>query len=105
MSFFTAEAIIMSSISKFGKRCPCTDREDVRSSSALTISTSLINDIASESEPEQAQTSVLNLTFQKRGNGRRRELVEVQIRDLGSLVVNHAILRIDSFCVEGRIPN
>ena len=52
MTFFTAEAIIMSSISKFGKRCPCTDREDVRSSSALTISTYLIHNIASKSDPD-----------------------------------------------------
>ena len=84
----------------------CTDRrEDVRSATALTISTSLIHNIAAESDPEQTQISVLNLTFQKRDYGKRRELVEVQLWDLGSLVVNHTILKIDSFCIEWRIPS
>ena len=78
----------MSSISKFGKRCPCTDREDLRSSIGSTIS------IASEGDPEQAHTSVLNLTFQ-------HENVE---RDLKFSTITHIISRINSFGTGWRIP-
>ena len=66
MIVFKAEAICFSSISKFGKSFPDTDREDFNSSNESTISTSLIHNIASDGESDQVGTWVLNLFFQHR---------------------------------------
>ena len=64
MILFSAEAILASSNSKSGPGVPLIEREDLRSSTDSTISTSLIHNIASEGEREQALTCVLNLIFQ-----------------------------------------
>ena len=66
MILFSAEAIFASSISNFGKFFPETDREDFNSSDdESTISTSLIQCIASVGNCEQIHTSVLSLIFQQ----------------------------------------
>ena len=65
MIWFRAEAILASSISKFGKFFPQTDHEDFNSANESPISTSLIHNMASEGELEQALTRVLNLLFQQ----------------------------------------
>ena len=59
MILFRAEAILASSISKFGKIFTETDREDLNSSNESTISTSLIHNIASDGKSEQ----VVSLDF------------------------------------------
>ena len=48
MILFKTEAILASSISKFGKSLLASDREDFNLSTESTISTSLIQKIASE---------------------------------------------------------
>ena len=48
MILFKAEAILASSISRFGKSLPAIDRKDFHSSTESAISTSLIHDVASE---------------------------------------------------------
>ena len=60
---FRAEAVFASSISKFGKSFPCTDREDFSSSTESTISTSLIHNMAPDGKSEPLETCVLNLVF------------------------------------------
>ena len=65
MILFSAEAILASSNSKFGPGVPLTEREDLRSSTDSTISTSLIHGTASVGNCEQINTSVLNLIFQQ----------------------------------------
>ena len=65
MILFNAEAILASSNSKFGPGVPVIEREDLRSSTESTISTSLIHSIASAGNCEQVHTSVLNLIFQR----------------------------------------
>ena len=64
MILFRAEATLASSISKFGKFFPDTDREDFNSSNESTISTSLIHNIASDGKSEQVVTWFLNRIFQ-----------------------------------------
>ena len=59
MILFKAEAI-----SKFGKFFPAMDREDLNSSNESTISTSLIQSIATDGKSEQVVTWFLNLVFQ-----------------------------------------
>ena len=54
MILFREEAILASSISKFGKSWPATDHDDFNSSKESTISTSLIHNIASASEYYQS---------------------------------------------------
>ena len=61
MILFSAEAFHASSNSKYS----LIEREDLRSSTDSTISTSLIQRIASVGNCEQVQTSVLNLIFQQ----------------------------------------
>ena len=63
MILFRAEALFASSISKFGKFFPETDREDFNSSNEPTISTSLIHNIASDGKSEQVVTWFLNRIF------------------------------------------
>ena len=65
MILFGAEAILASSNSKSGPRAPLTEREDLRSSTESTISTSLIHRIAYVGNCEQVHTSVFNLIFQQ----------------------------------------
>ena len=65
MILFSAEALLASSNSEFGPRIPLIEREDLRSSTDSTISTSLIHSIASVLNCEQVQTSVLNHIFQQ----------------------------------------
>ena len=65
MILFSAEAILASSNSKSGPRVPLIEREDLRSSTDSTISTSLIQCIASVGNCEQVHTLVLNLIFQQ----------------------------------------
>ena len=65
MILFSAEAILASGTSKSGIRIPLTDDEDFKSSTESTISTSLIQCIASVGNCEQVHTSVLNLIFQQ----------------------------------------
>ena len=62
----------MSSISKFGKSCPCTDREDLRSSIVSSISTSLIQNIASKGDPETGTDFGLESYLPILKRGRRR---------------------------------
>ena len=64
MILFTGEAILASSISKFGKFFPALDRQDFYSSNESTISTSLIHNKASNGKSEQVVTWFLNLIFQ-----------------------------------------
>ena len=64
MILFSAEAILASSNSKFGPGVPLIEREDLRSSTESTISTSVIHSIVFEGNCEQEHTSVLNLMFQ-----------------------------------------
>ena len=65
MILFSAEAILASSTSKFGIEIPLIDDEDIKSSTESTISTSLIQCIASVGNCEQVRTLVLNLIFQQ----------------------------------------
>ena len=65
MILFSAEAILASSTSKSGIRIPLADDEDFESSTESTISTSLIQCIASVGKCEQVHYSVLNLIFQQ----------------------------------------
>ena len=65
MILFSAEAIVASSTSKSGIRIPLTDDEDFKSSTESTISTSLVQCIASVGNGEQVHTSVLNRIFQQ----------------------------------------
>ena len=65
MILFSAEAILASSNSKSGPGVPLIEREDLRSSTDSTISTSLIHSMASVGNCEQVHTSVLNLIFQQ----------------------------------------
>ena len=65
MILFSAEAILASSNSKSGPGVPLIEREDLRSSTDSTISTSLIHRLASVGNCEQVHTSVLNLIFQQ----------------------------------------
>ena len=65
MNLFSAEAILASSTSNFGIEIPRIDDEDFKSSTESTISTSLIQCIASVGNCEQVRTSVLNLIFQQ----------------------------------------
>ena len=53
MIFFRAKAIFASSISKFGKSVPQTDRGDFNSSNEQTISTSLIQNTVSDGKLEE----------------------------------------------------
>ena len=69
-----------------------------------TISTSLIHNIASEGEPEQALTWVLNLNFQHEKRWKCEEFVKLKLRDLKSLLISHVILWICSYCWKERIP-
>ena len=62
---FLGEAILTSSNSKSGPGVPVMEREDLRSSTDSTISTSLFHSIASVRNCEQVHTSVLNLIFQQ----------------------------------------
>ena len=62
---FLGEAILTSSNSKSGPGVPLMEREDFRSSTESTISTSLFHSIASVGHCEQVHTSVLNLIFQQ----------------------------------------
>ena len=64
MILFKAEAIFASNVSKFGKFLPAADREDLKSSTESTISTSLIHNIVSEGKSEQIVTWLLNLIIQ-----------------------------------------
>ena len=52
-------------LQKSGIRIPLTKHEDIKSSTESTISTSLIQSIASAGNCEQVHTSVLNLIFQQ----------------------------------------
>ena len=65
MILFRAEAILALSNSKFGPGVPLIEREDLRSSTDSTISTSLIHCIASIGNCEQVHTSVLNPIFHR----------------------------------------
>ena len=65
MILFSAEAILASSTQKFGIRIPLTVNEDLESFTESTISTSLIQRIASVENCEQVHISVLNLIFQQ----------------------------------------
>ena len=65
MILFSAEAILASSTSNSGIRIPLTDNEDFKSSTESTISTSLIQCMASVGNCEQVHTSVLNVIFQQ----------------------------------------
>ena len=65
MILFNAEAILASSTSKSVIRIHLTDNEDFDSYTESTISTSLIQCIASVGNCEQVHTSVLTLTFQQ----------------------------------------
>ena len=56
MILFRAESIFASSISKFEKFFQETDHEDFNSSIESTISTSLIQNIASDEKSEQVAT-------------------------------------------------
>ena len=89
---FSAEAIFASSTSKSGVRIPFLEREDLRSSTNSTVSTSLIQCIASVGNCEQIHTSVLNFIFQQANFVECREFVEMKIRNLHSLLVCPIIL-------------
>ena len=62
---FSAEAILASRTSKFGIWIPLIEDEDIKSSTESTISTSVIQCIASVGNCDQIHTSVLNLNFQQ----------------------------------------
>ena len=64
MILFRARAIFASSITKFGKFFPETDREDFNSSSESTISTSLIDNVASDGK-QNWQSLDFGLVFSK----------------------------------------
>ena len=64
--FFSAEAILASSVSKFGCGRPKIDRDVYRSSTAFPISTSFIRGIASAGWLDQERTPVLKFVFQSR---------------------------------------
>ena len=87
MILFSAEAIFASSTSKSGIRIPLQEHEDFRSSTESTISTSLIQCIASVGNCEQVHTSVLNPYLPTSKCCWYGEFVEIKIWDLQSLVV------------------
>ena len=92
MILFIAEAIFASSHSKSGLGVPVIEREDLRSSTDSTISTSLTHSIASVRNCEQVHTSVLHLIFQQANVVGVGEFVKMKIRDLQSLLVCPFIL-------------
>ena len=65
MILFSAEAILASNTSNFGIWIPLVDDEDIKSSTESTISTSLIQCMASVGNCQQVHTSILNLIFQQ----------------------------------------
>ena len=78
MILFRADATLASSISKFWKWGKFwIERDDFKSSTESTIFTSLI--IASEWEPEQALTWVLNLIFQQENVESVGEFVKIEV--------------------------
>ena len=91
MILFTCETILASSTSKFGIEIPRVDDEDLNSSTESTNSTSLIHCIASVGKCEQVHTSVEPYLPASKGCW-RRELVEMKIRNLQSLLVCPIIL-------------
>ena len=68
MILFRAEPIRASSISKFGNFFPETDREDLNSSNESSVSTSLIQNIASDGKSEHAVTWFLIRIFQTKND-------------------------------------
>ena len=88
---FSAEAILASSTPKFGIEIPRIDDEVLNSSTESTISTSLIQCIASVGNCEKVHTSVE--PYLPAGKGCWcREIVNVKIRNLQSLLVCPKIL-------------
>ena len=92
MISFRAEVIFASSISKFGKSFPQTDREDFNSSKESTISPSVIHNKASDGKSEQVVSWFLNFIIQHKNVEGVGELVELQFRHLLTLLSNHRIL-------------
>ena len=70
MILFSAEAILASSTSKFGKSFRITDREDFSPSKESTISTSVIHDMAADGKSEPFETCVLNRVFHTENDDR-----------------------------------
>ena len=70
------------------------EHEDFRSSTALSISNSLIHCIASVGKFEQDHTSVLNLIFEYGNVCGVGEFVKVQFRDLKPWLVDPIVLKI-----------
>ena len=78
---------------EFWKIFPQTDREDFNTSNESTISTSLIHNTASDGTSEPLETCVLNLVFQVINDCGPRQLVELQLRYLLSMLSDHIVLR------------
>ena len=76
---------------KFGKSLPAIDRDDFKSSTESTISTSLIQNIASERELVQELTWVLNLIFQNMNDDGVVNLANWS-SDICCLLFNHRIV-------------
>ena len=91
MILFSAEAIIASSTSKFGIWIPLVDDEDIKSSTESTISTSLIQCIASEKMWTNTYLSFKSYLPTSKCCW-CREFVKVKFRDLQSLLVCPIIL-------------
>ena len=92
------------SISQFGNLSPPIDCDVSRSSKDSTISTSLINSIASVGKLEQ-DTSVLKLVFQHWNVEGLGNLSNMHFRDLIPRLFNHTNVRISSLCMRGRMEN
>ena len=77
----------------------------MRSSTDLATSTSLIHNTVSARKLDQEHTSVSELVFQHWKSVRIRESIEMPFWDLIPRQLNHAIFRINSCCMRGRIPS
>ena len=77
MIFFKADVIFASSISKFGKLCPPTDRDVLKSPTESTISTALIHNIASVEKLEQETYHGLETRFPTLKCRRIKEFIEM----------------------------
>ena len=85
--FVQWEPILASSRSNSGPKVPFIEREDLRSSTYSTISTSSIQSIASEGNCELVHTTVLNMILKQANVAWCKEFVEMKIWNVQSLFV------------------
>ena len=92
-SFFTADAITASIISKSGKSLSIIDREVISSSIDFAISTSLLQTVVIWGSAVLRRTSVLKLTFQLPKFHRVRNFSKIPLRSRNSWIIHHTIVK------------